>query len=158
MTRKSTSQGPVVLVVLACTTGCQSQQRATEIQADSAAQSKPEMIAEFHSLLAKSEKIKFRSWNGEWFGTDCDTDIVFLPDEAVEVTEYRYVDVSYKGTYELGDDGSVSLRLIGLNTAWPAMVLAKDAKSLLLRPRDPKQGSVSSDHLRGRCWPFRVIP
>ncbi len=158
MTRKSTSLGPVVLVVFACTTGCQSQQRATEIQADSAAQSKPEMIAEFHSLLAKSGKIKFRSLNGEWFGTDCDTDIIFLPGDAVAVMEYRYVDVSYKGTYHLGDDGAVSLRLVGLNTAWPAMALARDAKSLLLRPQDSKLSPASSDHLRGRYWPFRVIP
>ena len=43
---------------------------------------------------------RFRSWNGEWQGTDIDTELEFRPDGTVTITHYGNGVDSTVGTYE----------------------------------------------------------
>lgn len=121
-------------------------------------------VAEFKGQLARDGKVRFRSWNGKWIGMDGDTDLNFMPDGVVVMWEAGFTVRSYKGTYELDAEGAVSLQFEDFKSGWPAMVLERDAESLLLRPKDPKVGFIMggrggattrSEH--GSYWPFRVI-
>jgi hypothetical protein len=118
----------------------------------------------FNDLLTKQGGVAFLSWNGKLIGMDGDTNVTFLPRGAIQMTEYGYTVKSYEGTYQLDADGVMSLQLKGFKGGWPVMVLERDEKSLILRPKDPKQGFVMGGRggstIRGEdgsYWPFRLI-
>jgi hypothetical protein len=130
------------------------------------ARSKPDYsaIAEFNDLLANRGKLTFLSWGGQWVGTDCDTDLTFMPGGVVEMTGYGYTVNTFAGTYQIDAERVVSLQLPTLPNGWPPMVLEKDSASLLLRSKDPAQGSAAGSRrgaaLRGgekSYWPFRLV-
>jgi hypothetical protein len=147
----------MVFALVALAVGCESPHPATQPSTKAA-------ISEFNDLLATRGRVAFLSWNGKWIGMDGDTDITFLPAGAVEMTEYGYSVRNYKGTYQLDGDGVISIQLDEFKSGWPPMVLEKDAKSLLLRPKDSDQGFVMGNRggatVRaedGSYWPFRVV-
>lgn len=143
--------------LVACIAGCDCQRSATPSKSN-------EAISEFNDRLARQGRIVFLSWNGRWIGNDSDTDLTFLPGGFVEMTEYGFAVEKHKGTYRLDADGAISLQLDGFERDWPAIVLEKDAKSLLLRPKDDEQGLVIGNrggatvHAEdGPYWPFRLV-
>lgn len=154
MTRQSILSIGYAALVLAFAIGCQYQPLATHAVTT---QNRAEILTEFHELLAKKVKVVFRSWNGKWIGTDCDTDVIFRPAEVVEVVEYRDAIARYEGKYSLDDDGVASLWFEGLSEPWLALVLERDSKSFLLRLNDSKQGLVNGYRRWDGYWPFRAI-
>jgi hypothetical protein len=110
-------------------------------------------VTAFNELIATKGSVTFLSWNGKWIGFDGDCAITFLPGGAVELTRYSYAVMSYKGSYQIDANDIVTLKLSDFEGTWPAMVLEKDDKSLLLRPTDVKEAGKYD----GRYWPFRVI-
>ena len=61
-------------------------------------------------ILEMQKEITFASWDGEWKGMDCGTEITLKPDGVVEMTEYGYAVETYKGKYKIwtSDDGKHS--------------------------------------------------
>ncbi len=139
------------LVALPVVLGCQYQPMSTQTR------TKAELVMEFNDLLAKEGRIEFRSWNGKWIGTDCDTDIVLRSGGIVEVVEYADAIARYEGKFQLDNDGVVSLHFEGIQTHWPVLMLEKDAKSLILRPKDRKVESEASGRRGYGYWPFRAF-
>jgi hypothetical protein len=121
--------------------------------------------ADLDALIAKRGSVTFRSWDGEWQGTDNDTDLTFLPNGVAHMLEYGDGIDSYAGTYAVGPDGAVTATFAKFPGGWPPMSLRKDATSLLVFPKDEKVGFVMGGRggatvLGGRAsfWPFRPIP
>ncbi len=102
--------------------------------------------------LSGPTTITFLSWNGEWRGTDVDTEIKLMADGTVRLTEYGYSMHSFDGTYSINQNSELSLSLDGYNDDWPAMRVYRDKSMLLLAPAD-----MSSVTRVGSRWPFRQI-
>jgi len=150
MTRQSISL-LAFSVVLPVVFGCQYPPMSTQTR------TKSELVTGFNEQLAKEGRIEFRSWNGKWIGTDCDTDIVLRSGGIVEVVEYADAIARYEGKFQLDNDGVVSLHFEGIQTRWPVLMLEKDAKSLILRPKDRKVESEASGRRGYGYWPFRAF-
>jgi hypothetical protein len=108
--------------------------------------------------------ITFRSWNGKWIGTDCDTDLTFLPGAVVHLFEYADMVLEYNGTFTITDRGEVTVRCPKLSQPWPVLTLRRDDQSLILLPRqsvqsidlaNPVGGTTTAG--RGSYWPLRPI-
>ena len=112
-----------------------------------------EAVTSFHDLLATQGEVVFLSWDGEWIGTDVDTDLTFKPGGVVQMTMYGYAVSHYRGTYTIDSDGFVSVRFEDFERAWPLMVMEKDEQWLRLRPRDPNHAAV----ILSNAWPFRQV-
>jgi hypothetical protein len=149
MSRSSNALPALALLVLMSFLGCQRPAMTP--------QEKAEVIDQMNDLLAKRGKVEFRSWNGKWIGTDCDTDIVLRSGGIVEVVEYADAIARYDGKFQLDNDGVVSLHFEGIQTHWPVLMLEKDAKSLILRPKDRKVESEASGRRGYGYWPFRAF-
>jgi hypothetical protein len=122
------------------------------------------MPAELNEEIRKRGAITFRSWNGTWIGTDCDTDLTFLPGGAVHLFQYADMVLGYDGTYAITNGGEVTAQFPTLGQPWPVLTLRRDGKSLLLIPkRDVQQidlanqvgATISAG--QGSYWPFRPI-
>lgn len=120
--------------------------------------------AVFKQLVAQRGSITFRSWEGKWIGTDCDTDLKFQPGGTVILTEYRYAVDHYRGTYDIDAKGVVTVKLSKYASSWPVMLAQRDPSSLLLQPVSGQQGfslgggagaTISSG--QGNYWPFRTF-
>jgi hypothetical protein len=120
-------------------------------------------VAEFNDLLAARGRVSFLSWDGRWVGTDCDAEFTFLPGGNVEMTSYGFAVQRYRGTYRIDGDGVVLLQLAGREPSWPPMVLERDSRSLILRPRDkPNASTLEGSGVAPRgdnwsYWPFRHV-
>jgi hypothetical protein len=122
-------------------------------------------VAALNELITKNGLVTFRAWNGKRVGMDADTEITFLPEQRVHMTEYGYGVYSYEGSYRIDANGEVTSKFEGFGHEWPVMLLQQDSTSLLLRPKDPKTGFVMGNRGgaviqggRGTYWPFRPIP
>lgn len=93
-------------------------------------------INELESRVARDGSFTFRSWEGKSIGMDSDTEITFLPNQTVHMTEYGYVVTGYKGMYRINSKGEVTAKFDDFKHEWPIMLLQKDSISLLLRPKD----------------------
>jgi hypothetical protein len=124
----------------------------------------PASAFDWNERVREYGSITFRSWNGEWIGTDCDTDLTFVSDSAAHLLEYRDGIVHYEGTYHIEPNGEVTLRFENRPSGWPVMLLERDTTSLLLRPRwghlggviGPGRGDPLMDG-EGSFWPFRPV-
>jgi hypothetical protein len=103
--------------------------------------------------FARSNAIRFLSWNGRWIGTDLDTEIKLMSDGTVELTEYGVGVDTYAGTYSINENSELSLSLVGYATGWPTMRVYRDHSALLLAPADAS-GRVTRI---GSRWPFRQV-
>jgi hypothetical protein len=104
----------------------------------------------FRTKVAHTGSILFRSFSGKEIGTDCDSDLKFLPDGTIKMAEYGYALQNYEGTYQLADDGTITMRL------------TRDDTSLLLERADGKNGFIFGNRggatipaSAGSYWPFR---
>ena len=102
--------------------------------------------------LSGPTAITFLSWNGEWIGTDVDTEINLMADGTVRLTEYGIGMDSYDGTYSINENSELLLSLAGYEGNWPAMRVYRDQSVLLLAPAD-----TSNATRIGSRWPFRQI-
>jgi hypothetical protein len=113
----------------------------------------------------ESDSVPFRSWNGKWIGTDCDTEIVLHRDGRVSLTEFGYGVDDYEGRFTIESDATITLDLKDYGSDWPRMSLYKDESSLLLIPADGKAGFLFGDRAgatvpndAGTFWPMRQLP
>lgn len=114
--------------------------------------------------LATSKSILFRSWNGVWIGTDCDTEIKLLPGGAAILTEFGDGVDAYNGTCSVGPASQLTLTLKNYVGTWPAMLVYQDGADLLLMPAGGPTGFVFGNRggatVRGNAgsfWPFRQV-
>ena len=120
-------------------------------------------VEELESRIAKHGSVTFRSWNGQHLGMDSDTDIIFMPNRIVHMTEYGYVSGDYKGIYRVDRNGEVNAKFTGYNHEWPVMLLRKDSVSLLLDARSGSgfvMGNGGGAYIpagKGGYWPFRPV-
>ncbi len=123
----------------------------------------PATADDLTELIAARGSVTFRSWGGKWIGTDCDTDITFLPNQVAYMIEYGVGVKSYKATYSVDSTGQVTLRLKDFGHKWPVMILDLDAVSLRLRPTRGgglvmgNRGGATVIGGQGSYWPFRPI-
>jgi hypothetical protein len=114
------------LIVLTLLTGCQ-QGRSTLQPSDAA-------------RVLSSESKRFLSWNGDWKGTDIDTELEFHPDGTVKITHYGTGVDSTTGTYETdGETVRISAAWEDLvempgRSDWPDLLLRHDADHQYLLP------------------------
>lgn len=164
--------GAVALAVSGC-----SDSATSEVPKETAASSPVELgvrVSDVESALSdafdEASLIRFRSWNGIWQGTDCDTDIELLPNRGLVLTEYGYAVRKYAGTYRIvpTDDGLTVLEFSfesDYHGSWPPLAVYAGASNLLLRPvagsHDVVFGNRAGATLTsnpGLFWPFRQIP
>lgn len=109
-------------------------------------------VASFRDWTLKRGSVVFRSFGGRWIGTDVDLDLHFLPDQKVKMVRYGYALETYWGTYRMDEDGELSASFERYGQPWPVLILERDSRSLLLRPKEAATGS--SVGMRG-FWPLR---
>jgi len=121
-------------------------------------------VSELHDRIQQNGSVTFRSWNGKWIGTDCDTEITLLPDQVAYMHEHGYSVSGYRGTYEIEPDGQVTIDFSGYGHEWPVMLLQRDSTSLLLKRKDSdpnfimgNRGGASVSSGQGTYWPFRPV-
>jgi len=120
-------------------------------------------LDELESRVAKDGSLTFRSWNGKLIGMDNDTEITFLPNRVVHMTEYGYTPISYKGTDSVDAKGEVKAKFNGFNHEWPVMLVQKDSASLLLSAKSGpgfvmgNRGGAYIPGGKGSYWPFRPV-
>ncbi len=124
----------------------------------------PASASDLNALIEERGSITFRSWDGIWIGTDCDTEITFLPDQVVYLIEYEDAVSCYKGTYAINQTGRIAIRLDDLDKKWPIMVLERDTLSLRLRPKKRSLSFTQSGKSDATIWdgdnsywPFRPV-
>jgi hypothetical protein len=129
-----------------------------------AARANPATAADVNDLIGKRGSLTFRSWDGRWIGTDCDTDITFLPDQVVYIIESGIVVQQFKGTYRIDAGGEVTIRLDDPRKKWPIMLLDRDTLLLRLRPQRRSLSFLKSDWHeatiwdgKNSYWPFRPV-
>ena len=120
--------------------------------------------AQLRDRIAAAGSVTFRSWDGKWIGLDSDTEITFLPDQAIHMTEYGDGVSHFKGRSRIDPSGQITLLWEDFGHEWPVMILERDATSLRLRPSDSDQGFVMGDRSgatlqsgQGSYWPFRPV-
>jgi hypothetical protein len=105
----------------------------------------------------------FRSFNGRWIGTDCDSEIELRADGSATLTEYGYTVEAYAGSYRINPQSELVLNLKTYRGSWPAMALYRDHAGLLLAPASGPGGFVMGNRAGatvmggGSFWPFRLI-
>jgi hypothetical protein len=116
------------------------------------------------ALVTNHGSTTFRSFEGEWIGADGDTDLTFFPKGEVHMFEYGVGLSSSRGAYTIEPSGRVTLQFPTFGNSWPAMLLQKDARSLLLVPvvDDPdvvfgNRGGVTTAPGPRGYWPFRPL-
>lgn len=120
-------------------------------------------INELESRVARDGSFTFRSWEGKSIGMDSDTELTFLPNHTVHVTEYGYVVTGYKGMYRIDSKGEVTAKFDDFKHEWPIMLLQKDSISLLLRPKNGldfvmgNRGGATIPGGKGSYWSFRPV-
>lgn len=120
-------------------------------------------INELESRVARDGSFTFRSWEGKSVGMDSDTELTFLPNQTVHMTEYGYVVTGYKGIYRINSKGEVTAKFDDFKHEWPIMLLQKDSISLLLRPKNGldfvmgNRGGATILGGKGSYWPFRPV-
>src|SRR2546427_12171191 len=83
---------PVVAIVFLIIVGCE------QTTSDLGSANPPAAgVSNFNDRIAKDGLLTFRSWSGKLLRTDSDTEITFLPEQRVHMTEYGYVVNSYDG-------------------------------------------------------------
>lgn len=110
--------------------------------------------------FSDSNVIRFLSWNGQWIGTDCDTEIQLAADATVLLTEYRDAIDRYNGTYAISESGELTLSLKGYPAGWPTMRVYRDGTMLLLVPTAGSTGvglGWSEPTFPARFWLFRQL-
>jgi len=150
---------PVVAIVFLIIVGCE------QTTSDLGSANPPAAgVSNFNDRIAKDGLLTFRSWSGKLLRTDSDTEITFLPEQRVHMTEYGYVVNSYDGSYRIDASGEIMTKFEDFRHEWPVMLLQQDSTSLLLRPKDPKVGFVMGNRGgatilgdQGSYWPFRPI-
>jgi len=155
----------LLLFILLTTASCHESARdASPGDAPTTDASSVAPIAEFDDVIHRDGVILFRSWNGNFIGTDCDTDLRFMPDFHAEMDEYGQKVATYKGTYQIDANGEITVAFIGFEHTWPAMLIRRDATSLELVPDSGdkqfvmgNRGSTTLPSNAGTYWPFRPI-
>jgi hypothetical protein len=149
---------PVVAILFLTIVGCEPTTSAP------GSANRPTVVSDLNDRIAKDGLLTFRSWSGKLLRTDSDTEITFLPEQRVHMTEYGFVVNSYDGSYRIDASGEVTAKFEDFRHEWPVMLLQKDSTSLLLRPKDPKVGFVMGNRGgatvlgdQGSYWPFRPI-
>ena len=150
---------PVVAIVFLIVVGCE------QTTSDQGSANPPTVFSDLNDRIAKDGLITFRSWSGKLLRMDSDTEITFLPEQRVHMTEYGYVVNSYEGSYGIDASGEVTAKFEGFRHEWPVMLLQQDSTSLLLRPKDARisfvmgnRGGATIPGDQGSYWPFRPIP
>jgi hypothetical protein len=91
------------------------------------------VIDDFQQQIRRDGSITFVSWDGKRQGFDYDFGLKFLPQGQVELIEYGLGADAFSGHYQLSNSGGVTVDLKGSNEKpWPAMLLLRDPRSLLL--------------------------
>ena len=109
------------------------------------------------------DSVKFRSWNGEFIGMDCDTEIELKADGTAVLTEYGLTIQTYEGTYSIADRTKLSLVLRNYE-GWPTMYVISTDSTLLLVSADNSDQFVFGNRAAatvpgdaGTFWPFRQL-
>lgn len=157
--------GAFLFALGACDSGSKEERWSKEGPPVEQVRQGPEFVKRFEDQLRRDDSIIFRSWNGKWIGTDCDTELQVLPGSKVKMIDYGVGVEAYRGSFRLDERGGVTLMLEGYGRAWPGMVLGGDSKSLVLSPVDSSQGfqmgnrgGATVSGRDGSYWPFRSIP
>lgn len=159
------------LLILACTIlvtlGCSNAPTSTGLPQSAKAIENPSTAIK--TACADAGFISFRSWNGEWIGTDCDTEIELHSDGKTVLREYGYAINTYEGTYSVSTDteekpSELTFELNGHQGDWPNLILYRDQSKLLLMPTTDSTEFVFGNRSgamvpggAGSFWPFRRI-
>ncbi len=111
----------------------------------------PTIQALFIQQLKDDGSATYRSYGGQWVGTDGDTDLHFLPDDSVVMIEYADAVTTYRGSYQISADGVIDAKFPTYHSQWTQMLIGRDAQSLLLLPAE----EVGLGHAGEGSWPFR---
>src|SRR5438132_5237668 len=106
---------PVVAIVFLIVVGCE------QTTSDQGSANPPTVFSDLNDRIAKDGLITFRSWSGKLLRMDSDTEITFLPEQRVHMTEYGYVVNSYEGSYRIDASGEVTAKFEGFRHEWPVM-------------------------------------
>lgn len=121
---------------------------------------------------SESDYVFFRSWNGRWIGTDCDTEIELHPNGIAVLIEYGYAVNKYDGTYSVNElsnndnnESELCLTFPEYEGEWPPMAVYREGSDLLLIPTDSSLGFAFGNRSgatipggSGSFWPFRQVP
>jgi hypothetical protein len=115
---------------------------------------------DLNEFVTERGSLTFRSYDGKCIGSDCDTEITFMPDQVAYLVGFNDDVAGYKCTYTIDSKGQVRLQFLNSPYEWLVMVLRRDATSLLLRPCGWREGVFTSRaerSRRGKYWPFRPV-
>ena len=121
----------------------------------------PQVCAQFHERLIDGGTITFRSFGGQWVGTDGDTDLHFTDDRNIVMIEYGVGVTTYHGTYEISQNGVIDAKFAGFPSEWPQMIIGRDDRSLVLTTTAKRgfvfggRGGAVLSSEDGPYWPFR---
>lgn len=121
-------------------------------------------IGALEGLIVKNQRAKFVSRDGTCYCVDSDTIISFEENNTVILGEYGYTYVGYSGTYEISEDGILSLNLPAYPKIWPKMQMSFDGQDYRLHTTDKdnsfilggRSGAAVSSDMKP-FWPFRLI-
>jgi hypothetical protein len=114
-------------------------------------------------IAARKLPITFSSRNGHYYGMDSDASLTIEKDGHVTVLELGVAPMTYEGTYDIDDSGTISLKLPNYKATWPTMHLYTTAKDAWLMRSDQKtdfnvgdRGGATQTSRMAPCWPFRM--
>ena len=154
-------------IAILLTAGCTQASRSSALPESAEAVDDP--IAAIKDASASDGFISFRSWNGKWIGTDCDTEMELHSDGKAVLREYGYAIRTCVGTYAVTPAADeylprLTLQLNEYQNSWPKMVLYRDKSELLLMPSPDSTNFVFGNRAgatvpgdTGSFWPFRQI-
>jgi hypothetical protein len=89
--------------------------------------------------LGRFGSATFRSWNGEWKGTDIDSDYTLLPDGRFVLVHYGRVVTTRGGFYAIDDSGRLTLTFVR-DPLTPSMFwLRSDDRGVIAMRDDPER-------------------
>ena len=112
----------------------------------------------------ESSELVFRTFNGEWVGTDCDVDILLHPDGNAHLTVYGNAVHESDGTYAFSSANRVTFDFPTAYTRLPDMDAYNDGSGYILVPAKNTEGFIRGDEYRdgrdqwdGLSWTFKTI-
>lgn len=126
--------------------------------------SKAEVSKLIADRSAAGKTCVFGSRDGKSYGMDSDSEVSLQPEGKAILGEAGYTYQGYRGSYELGEDGTITITLKGYRGKWPEMKMTKAGDTVRLYSKDGdngfvfggRGGAVETEEMKP-FWPFRLV-